>query len=96
MKSKNRQAGYMVEVPLLLLAVALVLSILVPKLPIVIGKIVVVAGALAWIGGLYYMIVVPGWRPGSSPRMGRFWRLAVFFVVSGLLIFGVGAYVVRA
>lgn len=95
MKSKGGQAGYMMEVPLLLLAVAVILSILVPKLPVVIGKILMVAGLLAWIGGLYYVIVVPGWRQGSSPRIARFWWLAIFLVVSGLLIFVVGAYVVR-
>jgi len=86
----------MIEVPLLLAAVAIVVAILVPKLPVIIGKIVLVVGALVWIGGLYYMMVVPGWRPGDSPGRGRFWRLTAFFVVSGLLIFVVGAYVVRA
>ena len=97
MNLKRRQSGYMIEVPLILLAVAVLVSIAVPRLPVVLGKVLVVVGALVWIGGLYYMIVVPGWQPGNPPpsRWRRLWKLLVFIGIAGFLIVGAGAYVVR-
>jgi len=46
-----------------------------------------VAGALVWLGGLYYMLVVPGWQPGA-PRRSRLGRLAAFAGAAALIVAG--------
>lgn len=94
MKIPGKQAGYLMEIPLIMVLVGVVLAILVPVLPSVPGKIVMVAGGLVWIVGSFYMWVIPGWLPGESHRMNRNLRLAgwlattlIIAVVVGSLLF---------
>jgi hypothetical protein len=89
---RRLQSGYMLEVPLIMVAVGIVLAIAVPKLSVVPAKVLVVIGTLIWIGGLYYMIVIPGWRPNNTSHSPRWWRLAKFFAIAALLCFVVGSY----
>ena len=97
MTSRRVQSGYMIEIPLILAAVTMLLVIVVPLLPVVFGKALVVVGAVVWIGGLYYMIVIPGLRPGheNPSRWRQLWRLTMFLGIAGLLSFVVGAYVLK-
>ncbi|HEX5055410.1 MAG TPA: hypothetical protein VFX02_02825 [Gammaproteobacteria bacterium] len=96
MKLRHLQCGYMMEVPMLMMAVGVVLAVLLPRLPLVWGKALMIMAALAWIAGLYYMIIVPGWTPGHQPRRHPIWRWSVFLALAALLIFVAGAYVAGA
>ena len=91
---KRGQAGYLIEVPIIVMAVAIGLAIFVPKLPPLGQKIAVVLGALILIACAYYMIVIPGWQPGAT-RLRAPWNMIVFTVVAALLAFGAGAFVLR-
>ena len=95
MNSRHSQSGYLMEIPLIMVVVGVLLAIAIPNLPSALGKGVLVVGALVWIGGLYYMIVIPGWQPGNRSHMRRVWKLTLFFVLAGLLSFAVGSYVLR-
>jgi hypothetical protein len=94
MMNRHSQSGYMLEIPVIMFAAAILLALALPRLPAVFAKILVVVVTLVWIGGLYYMIVIPGWRPGNPSRISRVWRLTQFLVLAGLLSFAAGAYVV--
>jgi hypothetical protein len=78
MYDKNKQSGHLLEIPLIMMAVALLLVILLPILPKVIGKIAVIIGGLVWIRCIHYM---PGLQPGSDT-----WGDIVFLVVTVSLI----------
>lgn len=75
--ARRRQAGYLLEVPLILFVAAMVLSLVLPRLSPGPASVAVLVGAGVVLFCLYYMIVVPGWRPGAVP-MGRAKRLALF------------------
>lgn len=96
MNSKRSQSGYLMEIPLIMAAVSVLLAIAIPNLPSALGKGLLVVGTLVWIGGLYYMIVIPGWQPGNRSSLRRVWKLSLFLVLAGLLSFAVGAYVLGA
>lgn len=83
----------MMEVPLIMLAAGVVLAVALPRVPPGWGKVLMIAGTLIWIGGLYYMIVIPGWLPDQS-RMRLAWRWMLFLVFAAALIFIAGAYVI--
>lgn len=72
--------------------VGVLLALALPHLSIALRKGLLVLGTLVWIGGLYYMIVIPGWQPGRR-FYGRAWRLGLFLLVAGLFSVVVGAYV---
>lgn len=91
---KRGQAGYMLEVPIIVALVAIVLMVLVPNLPPLGQKIAVILGALVFIACAYYMIVIPGWQPGAT-RLRAPWNLIVFSAVAAVLAFAAGAFVLR-
>ncbi len=84
----HSQAGYLLEVPLLFFLVVLTSALVIPRLPKLAGQGALVAAALIVLGCLYYMIVVPGWRPRPSPLSPR-WRLVIFLLVAFAIGFGV-------
>jgi hypothetical protein len=90
---KNKQSGYLLEIPIIMLAVGMLLTFLLPVLPDIIRKIVVIISALVWIAGSYYMIVTPGWQPGNNSRLRYPWSLVVFIIFAALLAFTTAAYV---
>ena len=89
------QAGYMMEVPILMALSGALLAILLPLLPEVAGKILVTVFALTAIVGLYYMILVPGWRPGQVHR-SRIQRFTWFGLAVGVVMLAAGGYVIFA
>jgi hypothetical protein len=95
MRPKRGQSGYLLEVPLIVMAVAVVLTVLLPMLPKVVGKVLAVAGSVAIIGGLYYMIVIPGWQPGDASRLRWPWNLLVFLTIASLIILATVGYVLK-
>lgn len=93
MKPGHAQSGYMMEVPLIMLAAGVVLAIALPRVPPAPGKALMVVGTLIWIGGLYYMFLAPGWQPGGQSRLRRVSRWVLFLTLAGFLVFIAGAYV---
>jgi hypothetical protein len=96
MHARRSQSGYLMEIPLIMAVVGVLLAVLIPHLSIALRKGLLVLGTLVWLGGLYYMIVIPGWQPGERSDAGRAWRLGLFVLLAGLCSFGVGAYVLAA
>lgn len=95
MQPKRDQSGYLLEVPLIVMAVAVVLAVLLPMVPKVVGKVLAVAGSTAIIGGLYYMIVIPGWQPRDASRLRWPWNLLVFLAIAFLIILATIGYVLK-
>ena len=95
MNSKQSQSGYLMEIPIILFITAILLAVLMPNLPDLAGKVVLVVVALVWIAGLYYMIVIPGWRPGSGnpSRSSKFFRLILFIAFAIFILLITGVYV---
>lgn len=87
----KRQAGYLLEVPIIVMAVGVGLAVLVPNLPPLGQKVAVILGALILSACAYYMIVIPGWQPGAT-RLRAPWNMIVFVVVAAILAFGAGAF----
>ena len=85
--------GYLLEVPIIFLAVLLFLSIFLPKLSGMAGKTFAVAGGSVLIGGIFYMILIPGWQPGNSGRLPYPWNLLLLAALATMMILGTGAYV---
>ena len=92
MPARRSQSGYLMEIPLIMAVVGVLLAVLIPHLSIALRKGLLVLGTLVWLGGLYYMIVIPGWQPGRC-SYSRAWRLGLFLLLAGLFSFAVGAYV---
>lgn len=82
------QRGYLLEVPLLVSAVAIVTTFLWNVLPEWAAKALLGFAVVVWIGGLYYMWVAPGWQPenkGSRVRKSRIFLVGiVLLIVVGL------------
>ncbi len=87
------QRGYLLEIPLILIITGLLLSILIPILPPIATKILVTIGAIIFIGGFYYMIIIPGWQP-NSPRFGYWWKFVLFGFISVIIILIIFLYVI--
>lgn len=90
--SRERQRGFLLEVPLILTVVAILLIIAVPQLPEPFGGMLAAVGAMVLIAGLYYLIVIPGWRPTAEQQSGKAVILAKFVGAAGLVIFAVCMY----
>jgi len=68
---RHSQRGYLVEIPLMLIILVLALSLLAPRLPLIGQKVLIGVAVVPIVFCLFYMIVVPGWVPGSSIRPRR-------------------------
>lgn len=87
----------MYEVPLIIAAVVIFLLVLAPQLikyP-VLGKIAVVIGAVIVTGGLYYMIVIPGWQPSHVRRLRWPASIIVFCIIALAIALGVIAILLK-
>lgn len=82
---RRLQRGYMIEIPLLVVAALIIFSILLPALPPLGQKVLVALVAAIVVFGLYYMIVVPGWMPGDKSRLRPPWNWLVFGVAAILV-----------
>jgi len=87
----KNQTGYMYEVPLIVVVVAIFLITILPKLLkyAVFGKLILVTAALIIIAGLYYMIVIPGWQPTKTKRLRWPYNIIVFFIIAFIIASGV-------
>lgn len=86
LSSRRRQAGYLLEVPLILAATVIVVSIVLPMLPPLGQKILLALAAIPVLFALFYMIVIPGWQPDTSGRLRWPWNWVVFLLIAGLIL----------
>lgn len=93
MDSKQLQSSNTVEIPRILLVVALAVAFAAPRLPVMFRKGLVMAGTLVWIGGLCYLVLIPGRKPINQSRMRRMWKRILFPLLAGVLSFGAAVLV---
>lgn len=79
----------------MLFILLLALAILAPRLPLIGQKILIGLVVVPILFCLFYMIVVPGWVPGSSGRTRLVWRAALFLGCAALIVTGAGAFILR-
>ena len=91
----QRQAGYMLEVPLLISAVAIAAVILIPMLPPIGAKIFVGLATIVVIPALYYIIVTPGWQPGQSGPASRSGAYLAFGLIAAGIICSAALFVLN-
>jgi hypothetical protein len=94
-RSRCSQRGYLREIPLLLLVLALVVAVLLPRLPPSGQKVAVAMASLPAVVGLFYIIVAPGWTPDGSGAGRRRRRVALFLACAATLGAGVAAFILR-
>jgi hypothetical protein len=83
------QRGYLLEVPLLMSAAGIATALLWNVLPEWMAKTMLGFAILVWIGGLYSMLVMPGWQPGNtSSRVPKSWIFLMGIVL--LIVVGLG------
>ncbi len=93
-KSPRRsQCGYLLEIPIILFILVIVLSFVIPRLPLIGQRLVIAISAIPIGLCLFYMIIVPGWAPGSHRRGISAWRVALFLGCAAVIATGVGAFV---
>lgn len=80
------RSGYLLEIPLIMVGVLIGLAVLLPHIPAIAGKFLVIPAVLIMIGGVFYMIVIPGWQPGNPRRLPYPWNFIVFFVVALIML----------
>jgi hypothetical protein len=93
LKRMNRQAGYLYEVPLIVMATIALLAIILPHLPVSAKKVVVIASGIVVAAGLYYVLVIPGWQ-GNARRLRRPWSVILFVIIALLIALGIANYVI--
>jgi len=89
------QRGYLLEIPIILFVLVIALSLLMPRLSLVGQKIVIATAVIPIVFCLFYMIVAPGWVPGTHRRGLSVWRLALFLGCAAAIVIGVGAFILR-
>ena len=80
------------EIPIIVVLVAVVGSIILPRLPPFGQKVAAVLGALVFLFGAFYMIVIPGWQPNAQ-NLRPPWNVVVFAVVALLILTVTGAFI---
>jgi uncharacterized membrane protein len=91
--SLGRQRGYLQEAPIALAVVVLGTLVLLPFLPRWGQKMLASLATALALGLLYYLIVIPGWRPGAAtdgPAGAKRW----LFVLVAAVALGALAYFV--
>jgi hypothetical protein len=89
------QRGYLLEIPIILFVLVIVLSLLMPHLSLIGQKIVLGIAVIPFVFCLFYMIVAPGWVPGTDRRGLSVWRLVLFLGCAAAIVTGVGAFILR-
>ena len=89
---RRSQYGYLLEIPILLVAVGLVVATLFPRLPPLGQKMLVSVAALPVLYSLYYMIIAPGWMPGNE-RVKPMLRFLAFLLLALMIVTAVAMFV---
>jgi hypothetical protein len=94
-RPRRFQRGYLLEIPIILFVLVIVLSLVIPRLPLIGQKIVIVISAIPIVFCLFYMIIAPGWVPGSHRGGLGVWRVALFLACAAAIVTGVVAFILR-
>jgi hypothetical protein len=90
---RQRQRGYLLEIPLLFIALVVILSFVLPMLPSWGQKVAMALAAVPILFALFYMIVIPGWTPGYEGRLKWPWNWVVFVLVAIPIVVVVVAFI---
>ena len=90
------QRGYLFEIPLILAVLFLALALILPRLPGLGRKILLAVATVPTLVCLFYLIVLPGWAPGT-PLRGRpaAYRLALFLACAAATVAAVAVFILR-
>jgi len=94
-RRRESQRGYLLEIPIVLFILLIALAVLVPRLALTGQKITLALAAVPIVFCLFYMIVIPGWTPGTSGRIARIWRVSLFLGCAAVIVAGVWAFMLR-
>ena len=75
----SRQAGYLLEIPAILFATAIVLALLLPALTGIVRQLILSLGILIYVGCFYYILLTPGWQPEQDTGRLPPWRRILSF-----------------
>jgi hypothetical protein len=92
---RQSQRGYLLEIPIILFVLLIGLSLLMPRLSLIGQKIAIATAAIPIVFCLFYMIVAPGWVPGTHRRAPRVLRVTLFLGCAAAIVTGVGAFILR-
>jgi hypothetical protein len=92
---RQSQRGYLLEIPIILFVLLIALSLLMPRLSLIGQKIAIGIAAIPILFCLFYMIVAPGWVPGTERRVGLIVRMTLFLGCAAAIVTGVGAFIFR-
>jgi hypothetical protein len=92
---RRSQRGYLLEIPVILFVLVIALSLLVPRLSLIGQKIAIGIAAIPIVFCLFYVIVAPGWVPGTHRRGLGVWRVALFLGCAAAIVTGVAAFILR-
>jgi hypothetical protein len=73
----------------------IVVAIVMPRLPSSGQKALIGIAVVPIVLCLFYMIVAPGWVPGSSGRAPRALRMALFAALAAAIVVGAGDFILR-
>jgi hypothetical protein len=93
--ARRSQRGYLLEIPLLLLALVAALAFLLPRLSVPGQKVLLAFATVPTLFCFYYGVVAPGWTAGAGLRGGRAWRLGVFLGCAAVTVAAVAAFILR-
>ena len=79
LSTHTRQAGYLLEVPVILVATAIVLALLLPALTGIVRQLILSLGILIYVGCFYYILLTPGWQPEQDTGRLPPWRRILSF-----------------
>jgi hypothetical protein len=91
--SRRCQQGYLIEIPLTLSIFLLALALILPRFSPIWQKVLLSFATVPTLFCLYYLIVVPGWRPGMSLRGRALGRLVLFFGCAAATIAALAAFI---
>jgi hypothetical protein len=92
---RRTQRGYLFEIPLILTAVFLALALILPRLPGLGRKILLAVATVPTLVCLFYLIVLPGWTPGTPLRGRPTYRLALFLACAAATVAAVAVFILR-
>jgi hypothetical protein len=89
------QRGYLYEIPVVLLAILLAMTLLFPHLSPGWQKILLAIAVLPTLYCVYYVIVRRGWTPAGTHTRHEHRRLGVWLICAIAVLAGVAAFWLR-
>jgi hypothetical protein len=87
-------AGFLHEIPLVLMLAGVFLAIALPRLSATWGRVLVIVTAVLAVRSFYYLLLTPGWQPAGNTPRHRASAIAVFAALTLCVIAAAVAYFV--